>query len=120
MFEIIAYAETAAETVADTTSATTSTASLVTQFAAFGVIIILLYFMMIRPQRKREKETKAMISALKVGDKVVTIGGIMGKVIRLKDDYVIMETGSTGNPNEKSFIKMERSSIRSVEQKEKA
>ena len=52
------------------------------------LIIVLLYFMMIRPQRKKEKETKAMINAMKVGDKVVTIGGICGKVAKIKDEYV--------------------------------
>ena len=56
------------------------------------LIIVLLYFMMIRPQRKKEKETKAMINAMKVGDKVVTIGGICGKVAKIKDEYVFIET----------------------------
>ena len=58
-----------------------------------------------------------MLAAMKVGDKVVTIGGICGKVVKLKDEYVILETGSTGNPNEKSYIKMERNAIRDVEKK---
>ncbi|HIT85600.1 MAG TPA: preprotein translocase subunit YajC [Candidatus Ornithomonoglobus intestinigallinarum] len=89
----------------------------VVTFLPLIAIIALMYFMMIRPQRKREKETKAMINALKVGDKVVTIGGIVGKVSRIKDDTVILETGNVGTPNEKSFIKMERDSIKTVEQK---
>lgn len=80
-------------------------------------LIILLYFIMIRPQRKKEKELKKMLDALKVGDKVVTIGGICGKVSKIKDNFVYLETGSTGNPDEKSYVKMERSAIKSVEQK---
>ncbi len=79
------------------------------------LVIVLLYFMMIRPQRKREKETKAMINAMKVGDKVVTIGGICGKVSKLKDEFVWIETGNIGTQDEKSVIKMERDAVRSVE-----
>ena len=79
------------------------------------VIIVLLYFMMIRPQRKKEKETKAMINAMKVGDKVVTIGGICGKVAKIKDEYVFIETGNIGTPDQKSVVKMERDAIRTVE-----
>lgn len=80
-------------------------------------IFALMYFMMIRPQRKKEKETKAMIDALVVGDKIVTIGGICGKVVKIKDDYIFIESGNIGTQDEKSIIKMERSSVRSVEKK---
>lgn len=81
-------------------------------------LIGLMYFMLIRPQKKREKETKAMLDALKVGDKIVTIGGIIGKVSKIKDDFVIIETGNVGTPDEKSFIKMERDAIKKVETKQ--
>lgn len=87
-------------------------------FLPMILVIVLLYFMMIRPQRKREKETKAMINALKVGDKVVSIGGICGKVSKIKDEFVIIETGNIGTQGEKSFIKMERDSIKTVEAKQ--
>lgn len=79
------------------------------------LIIVLLYFMMIRPQRKREKEAKAMVNAMKIGDKVVTIGGIAGKVSKIKDEYVWIETGNIGTESEKSVLKMERDAIRTVE-----
>ncbi|MCC8161564.1 MAG: preprotein translocase subunit YajC [Oscillospiraceae bacterium] len=79
------------------------------------LIIVLLYFMMIRPQRKKEKETKEMINSMKVGDKVVTIGGICGKVARIKDEFVFIETGNIGTPDEKSVIKMERDAVKTVE-----
>lgn len=79
------------------------------------LIIVLLYFMMIRPQRKREKEAKAMVNAMKIGDKVVTIGGIAGKVSKIKDEYVWIETGNIGTQDEKSVLKMERDAIRTVE-----
>lgn len=89
-------------------------------FLPMILIIVLLYFMMIRPQRKREKETRAMINALKVGDKVVTIGGICGKVIKIKDEFVVIETGNIGSTGEKSFVKMERDSIKTVDAKQTA
>lgn len=79
------------------------------------LVIVLLYFIMIRPQRKKEKELKAQIDAMKVGDKVVTIGGICGKVTKIKDNYVFIESGNVGTPDEKSVIKFERSAIKTVE-----
>ena len=50
------------------------------------ILLGLMYFLMIRPQNKRDKETKAMREALQVGDEVVTIGGICGKIVKTKDD----------------------------------
>ena len=79
------------------------------------LVIVLLYFIMIRPQRKKEKELKAQIDAMKVGDKVVTIGGICGKVTKIKDNYVFIESGNVGTPDERSVLKFERSAIKTVE-----
>lgn len=118
LFGIAAYAaETAAATPVPSAAPVSPVMSTVVTFLPLVAIIVLLYFMMIRPQRKREKETKAMIDALKIGDKVVTIGGIVGKVSKIKDDTVVLETGNVGTPTEKSYIKMERDSIKTVEQK---
>ncbi|MGV8145657.1 MAG: preprotein translocase subunit YajC [Alkaliphilus sp.] len=52
------------------------------------------YFFLIRPQQKKEKKIKEMRSALKVGENVTTIGGIYGKIVNLKEDYVTIEVGS--------------------------
>ena len=115
-FETVVFAENSVDTGA--ASQAGGVAAMVTSLLPMVIIIALLYFMMIRPQRKKEKETRAMLDALKVGDKVVTIGGICGKVSKIKDNFVIIETGNVGTPDEKSFIKFERSSIKSVEQKQ--
>ena len=79
------------------------------------IIILFMYFIMIRPQKKKEKDLKAQIDALKVGDKVVTIGGLCGKVSKLKDNYVFIETGNVGTPDERSIVKFEKSAIKLVE-----
>ncbi len=55
------------------------------------ILFLLLYFLMIRPQLKRQKELKAMIDALAVGDEVVLNGGILGKVARLDETRITLE-----------------------------
>lgn len=56
----------------------------------FGI----LYFFMIRPQKKREKETQKMRSSIEVGDEIITIGGLVGIVVSLREDTMVIETGS--------------------------
>ena len=55
------------------------------------LMFVLLYFLMIRPQMKRAKETKAMIEALQKGDEVVTAGGIVGRISKMGEQYVSLE-----------------------------
>ena len=56
----------------------------------FGLIILVFYFLIIRPQNKKQKETKEMLSALKKNDKVVTVGGIRGTVVTVKEDSIVV------------------------------
>jgi preprotein translocase subunit YajC len=63
-------------------------------FLPLVLMFAVLYFIMIRPQMKRQKETKAMLEALAVGDEVVTVGGIMARVTGLKDAVVTVEIAS--------------------------
>lgn len=56
-----------------------------------ALFLVLMYFVIIKPQKKREKAIKDLRSSLKVGDKVVTIGGIKGKVVKLKEEDVVIE-----------------------------
>ena len=68
--------------------------------SAWGTIIMLVlmvgifYFMLIRPENKRKKEAEAMRSSVKTGDKITTIGGVIGTVISVKDEKFVMETGA--------------------------
>jgi len=75
----------------------------------FVLMIVIFYFILIRPQRKKEKSLKALVNALAVGDEIVTIGGIYGKVTGLKDDTIIIESG---NGTEKSRIKVARWAVK--------
>ena len=70
------------------------------------LIFVVMYFFMIRPQKKREKEAAAMRHALEVGDEIITIGGIVGTVVSLRDDTIVIETGS-----DRSKIRILRSSV---------
>ena len=58
------------------------------------VMLAVMYFMLIRPENKRKKEAEAMRSSLKVGDKITTIGGVVGKVVDIKDDKFVIESGA--------------------------
>ena len=78
----------------------------------FLLLIPIFYFLMYRPQKKQEKETAAMRNSLMIGDEIVTIGGIIGKVVKVKDDYVVIETGA-----DKARLKMRKTAIASVEKK---
>jgi preprotein translocase subunit YajC len=60
-------------------------------FLPIILMFVLLYFLMIRPQMKRAKETKAMVEALQKGDEVVTAGGMVGKISKLGDQYLTIE-----------------------------
>lgn len=102
---LLVYAEPAANAAAAPEAGALSMASpllmLVLMFAVF-------YFILIRPQKKKEKELKNMLAALKVGDEVATIGGIHGKIVRIKDDLFVLESGIGTN---KSFITVDRGAV---------
>ena len=77
------------------------------------LLIAMIYFMMIRPQRKKEKADKEMRDALRVGDEVITIGGIIGKVEKINEKSIIISTSAGKNKIE--FLK---SAIASVSSKD--
>ncbi len=81
-------------------------------FLPFIILIPIFYFLMYRPQKKQERETAQMRNSLMIGDEIVTIGGIMGRIVKVKEDYVIIETGS-----DRTKIKFRKTAIASVEKK---
>ncbi len=88
MFISNAYAQAAPAPAAGGTESTLIT------LAPLVLMFVVLYFIMIRPQMKRQKEHKAMIEALAKGDEVVTAGGLLGKVTKLGESYVSIEAGN--------------------------
>lgn len=69
-------------------------------------IFVVFYFVLILPQKKQEKKQRAMINALQPGDEIITIGGIYGKIQKVSDDYVVIESTA-----DKTKIKLAKSSI---------
>ncbi|MCI8442699.1 MAG: preprotein translocase subunit YajC [Provencibacterium sp.] len=67
---------------------------MIAQLLPLVLVFVVFYFMLIRPQKKRDKEIQKMRSNLEVGDEVVTSGGIIGRVVSLKEDTLVIETGS--------------------------
>ena len=80
-----------------------------TIFIQLGLMFVVIYFFMIRPQQKRAKNEKEFESSLKVGDKIVTKSGLHGKVAELSETTVIIETMSGKLKMERSAISMEMS-----------
>jgi preprotein translocase subunit YajC len=66
-------------------------ASILPTLITFGLVFLIFYFLIIRPQNKKQKETKAMLASLGKGDRVVTIGGIRGVIQSLKEDAVVLK-----------------------------
>lgn len=64
---------------------------LATTFVTFGLVFLIFYFLIIRPQNKKQKEARQMLANLKKGDRVVTIGGIRGVIQAVKDDAVLIK-----------------------------
>ena len=88
-----------------------ATGGIIPMLIPMSVLFAIMYFMIIRPNKKREKLTKEMLAGLIVGDKLVTIGGIYGKIVKIKDDTLVLETGNEGD---KSYIKVARWAVKEV------
>ena len=74
------------------------------------LLIAVFYLMVIRPQRKKDKENREMLASLAVGDNITTIGGICGKITSIREDVVIIEVGA-----DKVKLVFERWAIRNVD-----
>ena len=58
------------------------------------ILLLVMYFLLIRPQKKREKEVNAMRSGVQVGDEIITIGGICGKIVKTKEESLVIQVGA--------------------------
>ena len=103
-----------AVSVNDAASTTATTAGgagdMISMILMMVVMVAIFYFMLIRPQRKKDKAVKNMLDNLKVGDKIWTIGGFYGTVAALKDDTVTLTMGSLQNT-----VVIKRSAVGGVE-----
>ena len=77
-----------------------------------AVMFLALYFFMIRPQKKQEKEQNEMRNTLSVGDEITTIGGIIGKVVSIKEETVTIETS-----HDRTKIRILKSAVKTVDVK---
>ncbi|MDR6226359.1 preprotein translocase subunit YajC [Desmospora profundinema] len=78
------------------------------QFLPLILIFAIFYFLLLRPQQKRQKERNAMLASLKKGDKVITIGGLHGTIMDLTDDRINLKV------NENTRLTFERSAVNAV------
>ena len=88
----------------------TTTESYISLFFTLALMLVMLSFMIYRPQKKQEKKDAAMRSSLEIGDQVTTIGGIIGRVVAIKDDTFVLETGA-----DRVKIRFTKNAISSVE-----
>lgn len=99
----------------DAAASTTNTGSSLSNILTLLMIpllLVIMYFVMIRPQRKQEKEAANMRNSLSVGDEITTIGGIIGRVVNVKEDTFVLET-----TKERTRIRFERTAIKRIDRK---
>lgn len=96
-------------TTLTTSSSSSSTMSSIPMLVMLVGVFAVMYFFLIRPQRKKEKKDQQMRGNLQVGDEIVTAGGIIGIVFSIKDDTIVIETGG-----DRSKIRIKRYAVASV------
>lgn len=84
------------------------TGSLVSTIVTFGLVFVIFYFLIIRPQNKKQKEAQKMIAAVKKGDRIITIGGVHGTVWTVKDGTVVVKV------DDEARIEFSKSAIATV------
>lgn len=86
------------------------TGSMVAMLLPIGLMVGVFYFLMYRPQKKQEKEIAQMRNNIAIGDEISTNGGLIGRVVKIKDDIITIETGS-----DKTRLKIFKWAVRAVE-----
>lgn len=92
------------------TEGSLNSANAITTIVMLVAMVAIFYFFMYRPQKKQEKEESTMRNNLQVGDEITTIGGIIGKIVSIKDETVLIETS-----NERNKIRILRTAVRKVD-----
>jgi len=96
----------------DEAASTPAAASGWTTIIMLVAVIAVFYFMVMRPQKKQDREIQQMRDGLQVGDEITTIGGIIGKIISIKEETVMIETGK-----DRTRIRILKSAVRNVDVK---
>ena len=96
--------------LAEAATPTTANGDMLSMVIMIVVMVAVFYFLLIRPQRKKDKAVKDMLGALKVGDRICTIGGFYGTIDHIKDDSITLKLGSLENT-----VVIARWAVRSVE-----
>ena len=99
-------------TLEATTTQAAGTANMITTVVMLVAMIAIFYFFMYRPQKKQEKQINEMRNNLQVGDEITTIGGIIGKIVSIKEETCLIETSG-----DKTKIRILKSSVKNVDVK---
>ncbi len=83
--------------MAESAAGSNTASSGITPIIMFAAVLAIMYFTVMRPQKKKQKEEQEMRSSLEIGDEIVTIGGIIGRVVTIRENDIIIETGSDRN-----------------------
>lgn len=86
---------------------------MMTMVLMFGAMFIIIFFLMIRPEQKKQKERQKLLQSIAKGDKVVTIGGVHGKVVQVKDQTVMVKV------SDNTTIEFSKSAVSNVDRKDK-
>ena len=106
-----AVASSSAEVASEATAAEAGLGSMIGMFLPMILIFVVFWFMLIRPQRKKDTKVKEMLNNLKAGDQITTIGGIYGTIKGIKDDTITLSVGMNNMD-----MRVARWAIRSVEE----
>lgn len=109
MFNPVSFVMTAATTAAPATETASGLEQILPTIGMLVVMFGLLYLLMIRPQKKKEKALREQIGGMVVGDNVVTIGGVVGQIVNIKDDEVTISTSVA-----KTLMTFKKSAINTV------
>ncbi len=100
----------AADAATDTQATPGGLAGALPTILMLVVMVAIFYFLLIRPQKKQEKEAQNMRDSLSVGDEITTIGGIIGEIVSIKDETITIETSKAGTK-----MRLLKSAVRSVD-----